>query len=147
MGDSSFTPVGESDERMYGEPKIIFCGHPASEQQLLLALLGKVGLTDLPVVFLSGEQADMSLERVVAELPHKTGMEINSDLRRAVVVSGLSEKDLREFMAAYRTIGLTQPIWAALTPSSEKWTVKELINELVAEHRAFKEKQRQQQKG
>lgn len=36
-------------------------------------------------------------------------------------------------MAAYRGLDLPRPLWATLTPVSEKWTVKHLLDELAAE--------------
>jgi len=41
-------------------------------------------------------------------------------------------------MAGCRKSGMQQPLWATLTPTSEDWSIRNLLNELAAEHRAMK---------
>jgi hypothetical protein len=44
-------------------------------------------------------------------------------------------------MGGYRQQGLPAQLWATLTPTSEGWTIKSLLDELDAERRAFQRRQ------
>jgi len=68
------------------------------------------------------------------------GLGASSDLPRAVIVSGIQEKQLHALMALCRKTGMQPDLWAVLTPISEKWTLQALLSELQAEKRAFRRK-------
>ena len=57
----------------------------------------------------------------------------------AMIVSGLRHDngDLNQFLDAVRRGGAVFPIRAAVTPTSERWTLAHLLEELSAEHRAL----------
>ena len=55
-------------------------------------------------------------------------------------MSGFTQEELHLLMSAYRQAGLPRQLWATLTPASESWTVNALLDELVAESEAFKQK-------
>jgi poly(A) polymerase Pap1 len=44
--------------------------------------------------------------------------------------TGLTEKKLHQTMSTYKKFKLTKPLWTALTPASENWTMEALISEL-----------------
>jgi len=50
---------------------------------------------------------------------------------------GLTQNELHLLMSGSRQAGMKPPLWATLTPSSETWTVQDLLKELVAEHQAM----------
>ncbi len=69
-----------------------------------------------------------------------TGAGQDSTLPRAVIMAGITENELHILMAAHREAGLARPLWAALTPTSESWTLKALLDELDQERRAMENK-------
>lgn len=125
----TFERVGDSDRKLYGPRGVLVCGVPAGEQEAV-ATLAKGG--GLPVIFVSDQMAKSSLKQLLA-LEDGAGRGEESGLRRAVVMSGFSERELQWFMAAYRELGLQRPLWATLTKVSEKWTISRLLDELAAE--------------
>ena len=137
MGENGFQKVGESDERMYGPRAIALCGFPAAERKELSELLSRGRLKDAPVIGVTDAQAERTLAEVLAG-PHAGGVEEESSLARAIVVAGLTEGELQRFMAAYRSLGWAHTLWAALTPTSETWTVRTLLAELSAEAEAIR---------
>lgn len=142
--EGSFNKVEKSDKPMYGERKIIICGYPATEQLLVLAVMARAGLTDVPIIFPDEDCLEKTMKEIVA-LPDKFGMGDNSKMRRSVIISGLTENELHNAMDSYREMGLTGQLWAVLTPTSEKWTLKHLLDELAAERDAFRKRQNQNQ--
>jgi hypothetical protein len=62
-----------------------------------------------------------------------------SDLAPAIIMSGLTEKELHKTMAACKRRKLPPILWATLTPTSENWTVEALVSELMTERLHFEE--------
>ncbi len=140
MQKNGFQKVNPTDRRMYGPRKLLVCGYPQAEQPSFLELLGGCGLEALPVVFVPETEAQWTLKALL-EQPDRSGWERDSGLRRAVIMSGLSERELHALMGGYRQRGLPTQLWATLTPTSEGWTMQALLDELDAERRAFQRRQ------
>jgi len=141
MTRGTFKKVGKSRKRMHGPRGILVCGYPASEQSSLLYLLEENGFSDLPVIFVSVTDLTKTLKELLTS-PHRSGLGEDSEMRRAIIMSGFSQKELYELMALYRLAELPPQLWASLTPVSEKWSVTQLLGELAAESEAIK-KQKQ----
>ncbi len=135
MHDDGFAPVGSSEEAMYGPSAVLASGFAVGEQPALRAVVERAR-PGVPLVFAGGEHGSRTLAELLA-LADGTGAGADSPLPRAVVLSGLTERQLQLVMAGYRTTGLPRPLWAALTPTSERWTLAQLLEELAAEAAAF----------
>ena len=90
----------------------------------------------------SGFQCDLcqstnTLKELLA-LPDRSGQGEASDMRRAIIMSGFTQKELHKLMTAYRLAELPSQLWATLTPISENWSVTNLLEELAAESEAIK---------
>jgi hypothetical protein len=136
MTQGTFKKVGKSRNRMYGPRGILVCGYPASEQSSLLYLLEENGFSDLPVIFVSNTDLTRPLKELLVA-PHSSGLGEDSEMRRAIIMSGFSQKELYKLMALYRLAELPPQLWASLTPISEKWSVSQLLDELAAESEAI----------
>jgi len=137
MTQGTFKKVGKSRKRMYGPRGIVVCGYPASEQSSLLYLLEENGFSDLPVIFVPSTDLTKPLKELFTS-PHRSGLGEDSEMRRAIIMSGFSQKELYKLMALYRLAELPPQLWASLTPISEKCSVAQLLNELAAESEAIK---------
>jgi len=138
--------VGKSaKKKMYGPSKLLVCGYSEPDQQALLTLLEEIGLKSVPVIFAANNDLQKTIKEVLA-FDDKAGAGEDSEMRRAVVVSGLTQKELHVLMTAYRKAGLPAQLWAALTPISEKWTVAALLEELAAEKEEIRKLQEKNQR-
>ena len=138
MNMDSFNKAGRYEKKMHGPRKILVCGYPAPEQSTLLYLLEENGLSDLPVVFVSNSDSGKTLKELAGS-PHQSGLGENSEMNRAVIMSGLAQKEFYKLMAIYRLSDLPSQFWASITPVSEMWSVARLLNELTAETEASKQ--------
>jgi len=145
MAESTLKRVGESTVRMYGEPGLLVCGFTADQHVNLVMLLEEIKLSDMPMIFLSQEHADITLKQAL-KLPDRTGFEKNSDLTTAIIMSGFTEAELHKLISSYKKLALPYPLWASLTPISENWKVSALLNELLAEQAAFIKRQKENAK-
>ena len=132
--------VGKSSKKMYGARKLLVCGYSEDDQQTFLSLLEENGLGSVPVIFAATNDLQKTIKEVLGA-DDRTGAGENSEMSRAVIVSGLTQKELHVLMTAYRKARLPGQLWAALTPTSEKWTVAALLEELAAEKEGIRKLQ------
>ena len=126
---------------MYGTRGILVCGYSSSEHPPFLSFLEQTGFQNLSVIFVTADQSTNTLKELLA-LPDRSGHGEESDMRRAIIMSGFTQKELHKLMTTYRNAELPSQLWATLTPISENWSVANLLEELAAESEAIK-KQRQ----
>ena len=134
---STFKPVGDTEQRMHGEPAVITTGFSPAEQIELKALLEALAMVQVRLIFVSGPQADLPLAELAA-LDAGGGFGEQAQLPRAIVMSGLSEQQFNRLMTLYRAAELPRPLWAAVTPHSESWSLRALLAELVKEREALR---------
>jgi hypothetical protein len=138
MSDGGFEKVSASDEPMYGPRKLLICGFAAEIQPHVVKLLEIIKLSDIPRIWVTAEHADTPISGVLA-LEDNTGWGVSSDLLRAIIMCGLTQNELHLLMSASRQAGMKPPLWATLTPTSETWSVQDLLRELAAEHQAMQQ--------
>jgi hypothetical protein len=137
MSDASFKKLKRTDQKLFGPKKMMMCGFSKEAQMKFQIILDACGLSDIPKVWLNKEHAKNLLSELV-ELPDETGADKNSTLPRAVIVSGIAQKELHALMTICRKTGMKQSLWAALTPVSETWELERLLGELQKERDFFK---------
>lgn len=140
MSPAGFSKIGGSArKRLYGPRAALVCGYTSDEQDTLLAMMARFRLDDLPLVFAKGEDMDRRVGDMLAQPPGH-GQGVDSPLPRAIVLSGVTEKELSTFMAAWKHLGLPRQNWATLTPTSETWSLMDLLAELDLERLALSPK-------
>jgi hypothetical protein len=137
--NSTFTKVSPTEKPLYGPRKLLICGVPQTERSGILNILKLAGMDDVPTVWVESKQADNLLKDLFA-LPDKSGFNSESELFRAVIMGGITQKELHQLMGTYRNNGMALALWAVLTPTSENWTVKMLLEELDTERCRMREK-------
>lgn len=137
MTDATFEKLTLSDQRLYGPERLIVCGFSDDVQPKFKTVLKMAGLEQVPIVWANHGQLELHLSQILA-LPAESGRGESSSLPRAIIVSGITEKQLQTLMAMCRNAGMKQALWATLTPVSETWMLKNLLKELSAEREALK---------
>ncbi len=123
-------------KRLYGPRACLVCGYAAAEQDILLGMMARWNFADVPALFAGAADMDRPVGAILAE-PSGYGLGLDSPLLRAIILSGLTEKELNTFMAAWKHLGLPRQNWATLTPTSEAWTLLDLLTELDLERVAL----------
>jgi Domain of unknown function (DUF3783) len=143
MTDGEFQKVARTDRPLYGPRKLLLCGFAAEVQPKFIKLLEMIGLSEMPLVWVTEDQAGLSVGELVG-LENGTGTGLSSQLPQAVVMSGITQKELHVLMSGCRQAEMKQALWATLTPTSETWPLQNLLRELAAEHRAMQARKQQQ---
>jgi len=132
MSNATFEKVGRTDTPIYGPRRLLVCGFSAPVQPKFQAVLKMAGLDNVPVVWAGADDRDETLAALFDQIGGY-GLGRPSDLPRAIIVAGIFEKQLHLLMSACRQAGMKNALWAALTPTSQTWTLGALLNELAAE--------------
>ena len=140
MVDASFEKLGLTDRRLYGARKLLLCGFAAAAQSKFKTLLEMIGIREVPLMWGTAQDAKETLGELLSR-PDGSGEGLDSDLPRAVIVAGLEESELHTLMSGCRQAGMRQALWAALTPTSETWSLGQLLKELSAERAALSKDQ------
>ena len=140
MSEGGFEKVSASDEPMYGPRKLLICGFSADIQPHVVKLLELLKLSDIPKTWVTAEHAGSLISDVLA-LEDNTGWGVTSELPRAIIMCGLTQNELHRLMSGSREAGMKPPLWATLTPTSETWTVQDLLKELAAERQAMQQRE------
>ena len=135
--DNTLTKVEKSADKMYGDRNLLVCGYTEAEQKAMLLLLQKNKLGSCPVIFATNEDIQKPLKEIL-QAENRYGHGEASEMRKAVIMSGFTQKQLHALMAAHRKSKLPRQHWAALTPTSENWALTELLEELEAEAEAIR---------
>jgi hypothetical protein len=136
---ATFEKVGTGNQVLYGPRKLLLCGFPAEAQPKFHAVLQAAGLATLPLVWVGAAAAAQPVGDLMA-LPGGSGEGVASDLPRAIVMGGITEKEMHLLMGTCRQAGMRPPLWAVVTPTSEQWPLAALLEELSAEREALQQK-------
>jgi len=139
MSHAKLKVVGGSKKRMYGPRCMLVCGFLPAQRKDILTMIEKK-FKNMPVVF-TAKKDPLELMKNMVIRGHQTGLDSECELERAIIMSGLTEKQLHQSMAAYKKLKLPKPLWATLTPTSEKWTVEALLAELANERLSFEKQE------
>ena len=139
MSEGTFKQIGKSDKTLYGPRAALVCGFTATEQKVLMEFMTGIELSDLAVVFATETDGDALLKDLVTR-PDQSGLDSDSGLVRAIILSGITETELHRTLSSYRKNDLPSPLWATLTPYSENWSLSALLEELQKEHREMQKK-------
>lgn len=133
---TSFEKIGNSDQRLYGERKLLLCGFSPTAQSKFKTLLEMLDIKKLPLVWASNTDGDTQVGKLMQKADG-SGEGVESQLPRTLIVAGVEENELHQLISGCRQAGMKQALWATLTPTSEGWPLTKLINELSAERKAI----------
>ena len=136
--NTTFKPIGTTRQKMHGATAVLVSGLSAQQQQQLRQLMDNAGLQTVPAVYINAESLSLTLADA-AKLPAESHAGETAELPVAMIMSGMLDCDLHTLMKAYRESDLPRPLWASVTPTSEKWTIKALLIELLKEREALRE--------
>lgn len=128
----TFNAIGKGDTPMFGAVAVLVAGYSVGEQKTLVDLLAAHDLEHLPLVFIDAALQKETLSHLTAH-PGLSAVGRPSELRRAIILSGLRETELHRLMKAYRLSEMPRQLWASMTPVSADWPMRALLDELGKE--------------
>ena len=141
MVEAKFEKIKPSDKPLYGPHKLLLCGFSAGAQSKFNTVIKMVGLSNVPKIWVTENQSHTVLSDLL-KLPEGEGEGESSQLPRAIIVSGILEKELISLMRVCKKAGMKNALWATLTPTSENWAIQQLLAELLSERKAMQRKKK-----
>ncbi len=140
MSKGGFQKVGQSEKVIYGPRKLLLCGYNSSDREKFRELMETDELATIPVVFADQDSLQLTLKELFQK-DTQTNPQKGSKMYRAVIMAGISEQELHTIINRYRSSGMPAQFWATLTPISENWQLKDLLEELKKENAALRSRQ------
>ncbi len=135
MEKSDFKEVKNNDEILPGNRQLIICGFGNKDKLLLKKILLK---SEFKTAVLFAENSDAA--KLLSELNDTSALKkrasrstFKSSLPRAVIAAGFTMRDFNNIMLKIKSSSIKKPMWATLTESSKKWTLKYLLEEMLQE--------------
>ncbi|MCK5739913.1 DUF3783 domain-containing protein [bacterium] len=132
--DATFKKVTKDAAPLYGPRKLIICGL-TPEQQIQFSEIVEKEFPALPIFCAAITDLELTVGALAAAVPTGQHPDTSEKLPVAVIMSGVTQAELHELIACYKPTGFPWPLWATLTPTSEKWQFKSLLGELLNERR------------
>lgn len=134
--DGRFESINVDDEPGPGPRAVLLCGFGEEAACAAAGLLSSVGAPEHRVLRASKE---MLSRPVAAALAEEDGAEPvpPEALPQLILLSGLTGRQIHGFIDGWGTTGLPTPIWASTTSHNLTRTLRELLQELLAERRAM----------
>jgi hypothetical protein len=141
---SSFSRVSRSSQALYGPRKLLICGFTPEGQTAVDDVIAAAAIQELPLIYARSSDLEILMADILSQVEN-TGRDEASRMPAAIIMSGITENELHQLISSYRHVGMPEPLWATLTPTSESWTLRQLLTELSAERQAMKEEQASKQ--
>ncbi len=130
----------ENNERKTGRNSILVYGYNESDLEGIDACRKAAGIDEM--ILISEAEIKWSLERILKKEAYSTSGTaanfIQPSLANTIIFSGTSHLELDRFIEASKTITITRPIFAGITPNNLSWSFEELVDELIKEREEIK---------
>jgi hypothetical protein len=136
--DTTFRRIDQNSTRRRGTPRVLACGHSAEAAGKIAALLLALGVEDAAVRLATPDMIGMTLAEALAADTDEPPVPADQ-LPPVLVLAGFSGSEVTRFLDGFSVTGLPRPIFAGVTPTNLGMTVRQLLRDLLAEHRAMAE--------
>ena len=134
--DAQFESLDQDDQPGVGPDALLLAGFDLDAVATVRDLMAQVGAPTHRVLRCSEAMLPMPLEEALNQTRPGKAVE-PEQLPRAVILSGLSGRQIHAIIDHWKGTGLPRPIWASTTPNNLSFTVRDLLKELLAEQRAM----------
>ena len=136
MSQGEFKRIDQDEGAPLGPLALLLCGFSLEESRTLSAYLGTIDSSEHRVVLCTEPMLTQALGQALTTTEEVPPVPPDK-LPRVIVLSGMTGAQVRVFLDQYSSTQLSRPIFATATPSNLNFTVRDLLVELLQEHRAM----------
>jgi len=140
MSQGEFKRIDQDEGAPLGPLALLLCGFSPEESRTIFSFLGTIDASEHRVVLCTEPMLAQSLGEALTTTEEVPPVPPGK-LPRVIVLSGMSGAQVRVFLDQYASTQLPRPIFATVTPSNLDFTVRDLLVELLQEHRAMSERE------
>lgn len=134
QGDSK--TIDSDEGAPLGPLALLLCGYSSEESGTISSFLKTIEASEHRVVLCTEPMLAKPLGEALTTA--ENALPVPPDkLPRVIVLSGMTGAQVRIFLGQYASTGLPRPIFAAVTPDNLSFTVRDLLIDLLKEHRAM----------
>lgn len=139
MTEGKFTKLENGDDAGFGPESILVCGFPEQASPSLGSLLKSICAEQHRVQLCSKAMLAQNLgQALLTEDPDEPAAP--DQLPRVMILSGLSNRQIHDFVDRFSSTGLPRPIFASTTPTNLDMPLRTLLLALLKEHQVMSEK-------
>ena len=139
MSQGEFKKIDQDEGAPLGPLALLLCGFSLEESRTVSSFLGTIDASEHRVVLCTEPMLAQSLGEALTTTEESPPVPPDK-LPRAMVLSGMTGAQVRVFLDQYASTQLPRPIFATVTPSNLDFKVRDLLIELLQEHRAMSER-------
>ncbi len=139
MSQGEFKKIDQDEGAPLGPLALLVCGFSPEESRTVSSFLGTIDAPEHRVVLCTEPMLAQSLGEALTTTEESPPVPPNK-LPRVIVLSGMTGVQVRVFLDQYASTQLPRPIFATVTPSNLDFTVRDLLIDLLQEHRAMSER-------
>jgi hypothetical protein len=139
MSQGAFKRIDQDEGAPLGPLALLLCGFSLEESQTVSTFLETIDASEHRVVLCTEPMLAQPLGEALTTTEESPPVPPDQ-LPRVIVLSGMTGARVRIFLDRYASTELPRPIFATATPSNLNFTVRDLLIELLQEHRAMKAK-------
>lgn len=132
--DGKFAKIDQGDPA-YGPPALLLFGFTPDEKQDVKGLLDEIGGDFMKIVQATSDMLDGTLWDAFGRVQVQTAQNLATDVPRMCFISGLTGEELMMLVDAFGKSKLQRPVFAALVPKNKDKLLRELIDEVMGDHR------------
>lgn len=139
MSQGDFKRIDQDEGAPLGPLALLVCGFSPEDSRRLSSLLGMIDAPEHRVILCTEPMLVQSVGEALTTTEESPPVAPDK-LPRVVVLSGMTGAQVRVFLDQYASTQLPRPIFATVTHSNLEFKVRDLLIELLKEHRAMSER-------
>mgnify|MGYP000870061606 CR=1 FL=1 len=136
MTDATFRKLDDSNQRGPGPRIILIGGFQANEVVLLKEFVDKTFTDKIRLRLCTANMLEKTLGDALSR-PVEDNPAPPDKLPRFLLLSGMSNQEIHALINRYGSTGLPRPMFAATTPANMNFMLRQLLLELLQEHKAM----------
>lgn len=141
MSDGTLRPLEMNDTPLYGPKGLLVCGLDEDQASQLEHLIKAMNWQEVPIAYAGIVDINTPVKELFETKPQNQGPMGGV----AVIMGGLTGKQLHQIMAAWRVVELPPCLWATLQEESSAWPLASLLKHLATEHQQMMEARKKEQ--
>jgi Domain of unknown function (DUF3783) len=139
MSQAEFRRIDQDEGGPLGPDAVLLCGYSIEESRGISSLLGRIEASGHRVILCTEAMLGQTLAEALGTADEALPVPPDK-LPRVIVLSGMTGEQVRALLDQYSALKLPRPIFATVTPTNRSFTVRDLLVDLLKEHRAVKAK-------
>lgn len=140
MKNGESRKLEDEKKLIFGPNAVLLCGFALDEFEQICSAIEQTGAADHALIYCTEAMVGYSLKSALECSNYYHPLVPADRLPRVLIMSGMDDRQVKQLLQNFPP-GLQRPIFATATPHNMKLMVRNLLIELVREHKAMSAQQ------